>query len=358
MAALGGSLDNYAHQVMSGEARGAGAALVRAAASVASPIYSAVMRARNAMFDRGMGVRRLPRPVISVGNLTTGGTGKTPVVRWLYERLREAGERPAVLMRGYKAKAGGSGDEQAMLRELLGADAVVHADSIRHAGGLAVLRERPETTAFILDDGFQHRGLARDFDLVVIDALHPFGYDRVLPRGMLREPPAGLRRASAVLITRVDLVSEVEEIVARIRKYNVGVPVFRGAAVHLGLMGRDGQRHSIGWLAGKRLFAFAGIGNPVALERQLRRGTGELVGARWLGDHHDYSRSDVEAVLRQARESGAEVVVTTEKDWVKVSRLVRDDETVMRIELGLRFEGGDEAGLLEQARSCLESARR
>src|SRR2546421_4413716 len=149
-----------------------GAELMRLGMSAVSPIYSMMVRGRNARFDRGLGVRRLPRPVVSVGNITTGGTGKTPVVRWLCERLREAGERPAVLMRGYRAKAGEAGDEEAMLAGLLNRADVppvfVHAEADRHAGGQAVFAAHPEVTAFVMDDGFQHRRLARDFDLVLL----------------------------------------------------------------------------------------------------------------------------------------------------------------------------------------------
>src|SRR4051812_22379030 len=184
---------------MSGEARGVGAALLRAGLSVISPVYATVMRGRNAKFDLGLGVTRLPRPVISVGNITAGGTGKTPVVRWLCERLRDTGERPAVLMRGYKAAAGERGDEAAMLEGMLNRsgvqNVVVHAQADRVAGGLGVLRDHPDVSVFVLDDGFQHRRLARDFDLVLVDACEPLGYGRVFPRGLLREPACGLGRA-------------------------------------------------------------------------------------------------------------------------------------------------------------------
>jgi tetraacyldisaccharide 4'-kinase len=344
---------------MSGEETGLRAGLIRAATGVVSPLYSMVMRGRNAVFDAGIGVRRLDRPVISVGNLTTGGTGKTPVVAWLVGRLREAGDRPAVLMRGYKARPGEAGDEQAMLREVLGEGAVVHADSDRHAGGVAVLRERPDVDVFVLDDGFQHRRLGRDFDLVLIDATNPFGYGRVLPRGMLREPVSGVRRADAILITRADL-ADVEPIVARVRRYNAAVPVFRCFARHAGLRGRDGAVRPMESLGGRPFFAFAGIGNPAALERQLRANAGRMVGAGWFGDHHDYSRGDVEAVLAAARAAGAEVVLTTQKDWVKVGPLMRDTDSpeVSRVELALEFAGEDGRRLFAQIGSRLESRRR
>src|SRR5688572_7602904 len=128
-----------------------------------------MMRARNALFDTGLRVKHLPRPVASVGNLTTGGTGKTPVVQWLYDRLRTAGHHPAVLTRGYKSKPGAPADEQAMLASLLAhADhsPIIQANPSRLAASREVLRDHPKVTVFILDDGFQHRRLARDFDLV------------------------------------------------------------------------------------------------------------------------------------------------------------------------------------------------
>jgi tetraacyldisaccharide 4'-kinase len=352
---------------MGGEERGVGAALLRAGLSVVSPVYAAAMRGRNVKYDLGLGVKRLPRPVVSVGNITTGGTGKTPVVRWLCERLREAGERPAVLMRGYKARPGERGDEQAMLEGLLNrageAPVVVRAEPSRHAGGLAVLRAHPDVSVMVMDDGFQHRRLARDFDLVLIDACQPFGFGRVIPRGLLREPLGGLRRADAILITRADQASSeaIERIVARVRAVNADVPVYRCSHAHVGLRSADGVLHSLDELSERRFFAFAGIGNPEGLEAQLRRLPGELCGRRWFGDHWDYGASDLASVQSEARAGGAELLVTTEKDWVKVARGVGAGTAVelpvWRVELAVRFEGEDENRLLGQVRARLESRR-
>jgi tetraacyldisaccharide 4'-kinase len=352
---------------MSGAERGAQAAMLRAGLSVVSPIYATVMRARNAKFDFGIGIKRLPRPVVSVGNITTGGTGKTPVVRWLCEQLREAGERPAVLMRGYKARQGERGDEQAMLEGLLNregvAPVVVQADPNRHAGGLAVLRAHPDVSVMVMDDGFQHRRLARDFDLVLIDACQPFGFGRVIPRGLLREPLGGLRRADAILIMRADQASPeaIEGIVARVRRHNPGAPVYRCSHAHVGLRSADGVLHPLDELAGRRFFAFAGIGNPEGFGAQLGRFPGELRGRRWFGDHWDYRARDVRGVQSEARACGAELLVTTEKDWVKVARVMGADETggvpVWRVELAVRFEGEDESRLLGQIRSRSEARR-
>lgn len=367
--------EEYLRRVLAGQERGPGAVALRALTAAVSPFYATAMRLRNLKYDRGWGVQRLPRPVISVGNLTTGGTGKTPVVRWLCERLREAGERPAVLLRGYKAARAGAGgdvppggprgDEQRMLADLLarpGAPEVpVQADPDRHAGGLAVLARRPDVSVFVLDDAFQHRRLARDFDLVLVDASNPFGYGRVLPRGLLREPLGGLRRADAVLITRsdqapADALAEVERVVG---KYQPSAPVYRCAHEHTGLRSADGQGHALAALSPRRFYAFAGIGNPEGFLAQLRRLPGALAGFRAMGDHWNYSPGDVAALAEAARTAGADLLLTTAKDWVKVAPLLAGGAAagvpVWRIELAVRFAGDAEARLLRQVTDRLQS---
>jgi tetraacyldisaccharide 4'-kinase len=339
-----------------------GPALLRGGLSVLSPAYATLMRARNKRFDWGWGVRRLARPVVSVGNVTTGGTGKTPVVRWLCERFRDGGIRPAVLMRGYKAEPGERGDEQAMLEDLLNRDGltpvIVRAEPTRYAGGQAVIREHPDVAVLVMDDGFQHRRLDRDFDLVLVDACEPFGYGRVIPRGMLREPLSGLRRASAVLVTRANQVdaTEVERIVARVRDIHPAASVYRCSHAHVGLRSPEGASHSLEELAGRRFYAFAGIGNPAGLEKQLRQLPGELVGREWFPDHWGYAPRDLARVRASAQAAGAGLIVTTEKDWVKVAELVGPAEgiPVWRLELAVQFEDGDEEKLFEQV---LASAR-
>ncbi|MDB5323513.1 MAG: lpxK [Phycisphaerales bacterium] len=353
------SFEQYGLRVISGAERGVRAGLMRFGFGAVSPIYAMVMRGRNAKYDRGIGVRRLPRPVVSVGNMTTGGTGKTPVVRWLCERLRDAGERPAVLMRGYRARGGERGDEQAMLEGLLNREGVppviVRAEADRFAGGTAVLADYSEVGAFVMDDGFQHRRLARDFDLVLLDALEPFGFGRVLPRGLLREPLSGLRRADAILITRADQGGDVEAIVARVREFNATAPVFRCVHAHVGLRSSEDVLHRADALLGMRVFAFAGIGNPEGFGREFAG----HVGHRWFGDHWDYDRDDLATIQAEAKQAGADVIVTTEKDWVKIGPLlnVGTGIPIWRAELAVRFEGEDEAALFELIRGRLKLGR-
>lgn len=350
--------------MISGEARGVWPAVLRGAFSAISPFYSAIMRVRNFKFDRGVGVRTLSRPVVSVGNITAGGTGKTPVVQWLCERLRAAGDRPAVLMRGYKARPGERGDEQAMLEGLLNRDGlrpvVVHAEAGRYAGGLAVLQDHPDVNVLVLDDGFQHRRLGRNFDLVLVDASEPLGFGRVFPRGLLREPPASLKRADAILITRADQVLDIVRVEQLIRRYNSTAPIFRCSHAQVGLRSAAGSLHELDALAGKKFFAFAGIGNPQGLSKQLKALPGELSGSRWFGDHWRYAREDFKQLVDEARQSGADAIVTTEKDWVKIALLMNEEMKmpIWRIELTLKFEDDGERQLFELIYSAISATPR
>lgn len=191
--------------ILSGEDRGAGAKLTRVALTAMEPAYRAAVALRNVAFDRGWRTPRdLGRPTISVGNLTVGGTGKTPMVVALCRKLIAMGHLPGVLLRGYKSH-GGRSDEADELQTTLGSQVVVEADPDRVAAARRVLQKTPGTTVFVLDDGFQHRRAHRDLDIVLLDAARPFADGHVLPRGLLREPMQNLRRASAVIFTHADL---------------------------------------------------------------------------------------------------------------------------------------------------------
>jgi tetraacyldisaccharide 4'-kinase len=362
-------LELFARAVMSGRARGVRASLLRAALRGAEPFYAGAAAARNWLFDVGMKkAHRLPRPVVSVGNLTTGGTGKTPVVRWLAERLRADGRRVAVLARGYGAAPGHLGDEQLMLDRLLneghGEDRVtVVANPDRVAAAERVLRERPDVDAFLLDDGFQHRRLARDLDVVLLSATSPFGYGHVLPRGMLREPVRGLRRAGAVVITHADQVSatEVEAIERVVRRVHPDVPVFRAVHAYTALHTPDGGAVPPGELATRGWFGLCGIGDPQTFVRQLQAVGGRCAGYRWFADHHHYAAHDLEDVRREARSANADVIVTTEKDWAKLRALpsaMADGPPVWRVDLRVRFLGDGEGRLWERVKAAISAPGR
>ena len=352
------------HDILSGRERGAFAATLRGATRLAEPLYGGLMIARNGLFNASiLPSRALPVPVISVGNITAGGTGKTPVVLWLAKKLRDAGMRPAILMRGYKRDRTDISDEEEMLRRELNDDSstsvIVHARPDRVAGGKEVLREHPDVNVFILDDGFQHRRLRRQFDLVLIDAMNPFGYGHVHPRGLLREPLRGLKRADAFVLTRSDQVTKEERqrIADVLRMWNPVAPVYEARHAHTGLKVEGSKDEPIDRLGGRKWFAFAGIANPLALEQQLTKLPGECAGRWWFGDHHAYDERDVAAVHGKAVAAGANVLLTTEKDWAKLSRFTVASEgtpPIWRLALEIQFEGQGEAGLLQLVQVRIE----
>lgn len=341
--------------LISGRDRGIGARLGRAGLRVCGVGYAAAMRGRNALFDRGLrAVHPLGRPTISVGNVTTGGTGKTPVVAWLADRLRVTGERPAILTRGYRATAAAGSDEARLLAAALGADVPVEVNADRVAGAAAVIARSPAATCFVLDDGFQHRRAGRDFDLVLIDATCPFGYGRVLPAGLLREPLSGLRRADAVLITRADRVKDIKSVTRMIRQHTPTAPIFQVANRLFGLI--DALGRPVTLRRGELLSAVAGIGNPAVFFEQISELAARPPMTRTVPDHHDYTPADLDGLFIWAESSRAAALVTTEKDWVKLMRLpgINDGPVpVWRAQQSLDFQDGDEDTLLTLIRSRL-----
>jgi tetraacyldisaccharide 4'-kinase len=330
---------------MDGSDRSIAAGAMRIAASCAEPIYSTVMRLRNAMYDAGIfPAHDLGRPTISVGNITTGGTGKTPVVRWLAASLKD--RRPCILLRGYKSTRAGLSDEEALLAA---GGATVIADADRRRGAIGALAEHPETAVFILDDGMQHRRARRDFEIVLINAREPFGGGRVFPRGMLREPLSGLRRADAVVVTHADEADEAEiaNISGVIRKHNKDAAIFRADHLIKELRSGSGETMPLHSLAGQRYFAFCGVGNPASFFWRLETAGGACVGTREFGDHFDYREADLAEVAHEAAAVGAEMLIVTEKDWVKIAKMAGGVSLpIWRAELSLRFWGDDGEKLL------------
>ncbi len=307
-----------------------------------SPLYAMLMRTRETLYRWGVFRQaRLPAVVISVGNLTMGGTGKTPVVQYLARLLRKDGLHPAVISRGY----GGATKEPVNIvsdgeRVLL--DAAFVGDEPRFLAetldGVPVLtgvvRKLPAATAvemgadvLLLDDGFQHLGVARDIDLVLFNADTLAGNSRVFPGGDLREPVKALLRCHAFLLTGVH--DENRERAGRfadlLRQRFSGRPVFFSTYLPSGLVWRtvDGKRHQEGpgRLAGRKCFAFCGIARPESFRDMLLSMDLELTGFVGLPDHHRYTGADVDRLRREAREKGSELLVTTEKDLVKLEGL-------------------------------------
>ena len=328
--------------ILSGRARGAGATILRGALSLVEPFYVATMRLRNVAYDRGIFKSHpLPRPTISVGNVTTGGTGKTPVVQWLAEQLIARGLHPAILLRGYRAHVTGGSDEQTMLAEQFGSRASVIANPDRVAGAQQAMRRNPTPDVFILDDAFQHRRAQRQFDLVLIDATNPFGFGHVLPRGLLREPISGVRRADAILITRCNDSTTTLE--TQLRRHNPRAPIYHSSH----------QIRDVDQLNGRRVYVFCGIGNPQSFMQQF-----DPVEVATFPDHHAYTNRDMELINQAAAAFGADIMVTTEKDWVKVRSLpaAREGLPIWRAKLEIQFQGDEGQQLLNQVLAVIGSA--
>jgi tetraacyldisaccharide 4'-kinase len=351
------SLDQRILPILSGQRRDAIAALCRASLRLAEIPYAMILRLRNGFYDRGVfKSHRLARPVISVGNITTGGTGKTPVVRWLAENLSDL--RPAILLRGYKSAAGFS-DEQLLLQVQLPNIPII-ARPDRRRGAAAALARQHDTGLFILDDGFQHRQIAHDFDLVLIDATNPFGFGHVLPRGLLREPLAGSARADAFLVTRSSQVAptDLQDVESVISRHNSRAPIYHADHILAGV--RCGEQSlSIDSLRGKRLFLFCGIGNPTSLRNQLAGLKLTVVGFHIFSDHHSYSAADLDRLSTERSESRADLLITTEKDWTKIASLNHPiTASIGRVQLSITFRAGDEAKLLELVRLSISRPAR
>ena len=296
----------------------------------ASLLFGGVARLRVWCYRRSiLRTRRLDSVVISVGNLTVGGTGKTPMVIWLAERLIARGKRVGVLTRGYRGFLGHlsrnapqaqlsherpeslHGDEVCLLLRRLPArpEFMIGVGANRYTRGREL--EQLGVELFVLDDGFQHLQLARDVDIVLLDAADPFGGGHLLPAGRLREPKSALVRADMIVITRSNHAPAVETIVQR----HTDAPIFYA------LTELEGMSRAMGivvtpepdWVT-KKLFAFCGIGNPAAFFEDLHRWGLQIGGTAVFRDHHHYSQSDADELERHALASGAEALVCTEKD--------------------------------------------
>jgi len=297
------------------------------------PLYRGAVVARIGAYGRGwLSSSRLSAPVISVGNLTFGGTGKTPMVIALVRDLVRRGRHPAVLTRGYgrvvadpvvligpepKAKVSTTGDEPLELAwRLPGVPVVVDADRIR--GGIEALTRGADV--LVLDDGFQHLRLDRDLNLLLVDAGDPWGGGRLPPLGRLREPLSGLARADAVVVTKTG--PDPEPILAEVRRvvgeHAPGIPVL-AARLEPTAVRRGGGVAGPKVLTGQRVLAVAGLGRPEGFADLLRAAGAEIVETRWFADHHPFTETEVGAAVDAAESAGA-VVVTTAKDAVKMPK--------------------------------------
>jgi len=342
--------------VISKQQRSVGATLLRAGAAILAVGYRPAVHLRNAAYD--LGIRRTHRahaPVVSVGNLTAGGTGKTPMVIRLVERLQASGHAPAILMRGYMPAPGQPSDEAALYRcRLPGVPVVANPDRV--AGAEAIRRDHPEADVIVLDDGFQHRRLARDLDIVLIDATEPWGYGRLLPRGLLREPRRSLRRADAVVLTHCESVEqpEAERLSRAVARWHGKPPLARAAHHWARVLDAEGAVVASAEATGagrRRVVAFCGVGNPAPFFREAARWF-EVVEQHAFADHQRYDAGFAGWLAGRLRAADAEAGLTTEKDWARLApRLGEAGPAVWRASLALTLTAGGEAleGALDAA---------
>ena len=327
------------------------ALFARSCLRIAAIPYAAAVRWRNRQFDSGRRpIFRASVPVISVGNITTGGTGKTPLVAAIARYLRERHLRVALLSRGYRSDETGSNDEARELYAVL--PDVPHLQNPDRVAAAQTAIEELEMQVLVLDDGFQHRRLGRDLDIVLIDATCPFGYGALLPGGLLREPLTGLRRADFVLLSRADRVDEttLATIAATIKRHNPEIAIGRCDHRPSCWLAYPDQQAPLAQLHGHPALAIAGIGNPQPFFSSLDDLGLQVVGTRALADHCAYDQATVEQLVQwinQHQQQHPElVVVCTHKDLVKLRsrKLGNCPLWALKIELQLDADG---AGLWE-----------
>ena len=360
--------ETFALEVIFGERRGKKAALLRGVLFGLSKVFLIIVKGRRWLYeariirDHPLGVQ-----VITVGNLTVGGTGKTPVVEKFARVLTDQGRKVAILSRGYRSKpppltqrwknklllqdeavpprvvsdgknlllnSEDAGDEPYMLASNL-KDVVVLTDKDRVKSGRYAI-EHFGCDTLLLDDGFQYWKLAgRRRDIVLVDAQQPFGNEHLLPRGTLREPPEHIRRADTIFITKSD--GETAGLRARIRKHNPTAGIIE--CVHWPLFFEDvfnpEQREQIGWLKGKKVATLSGIAQPESFEQSLTQQGAELVYAKRFADHHRFNQQEILNTINRAKKRRADVILTTQKDAVRFPKIDRRDLPIfyMRVEI-------------------------
>jgi tetraacyldisaccharide 4'-kinase len=341
------------YALIRGERRGLLAATARLGLKLASWPYGAGVWWRNRSFDRGRRpVFRAAVPVVSVGNLSVGGTGKTPCVEWVARYFRERDVRVAILSRGYGAQ-GGHNDEAMVLEENL--PDVPHLQGADRAALAAAAVEELEAELLVLDDGFQHRRLHRDLDIVLIDATRPPACDYLLPRGTLREPASGLRRAGAIVLTRCDQVPDLalDTLRAWLAARWPETPLALTTHRPRDLMGADDTTAPMETLRGAVVGAFCGIGNPAGFRRTLESLGATVADSRTFPDHHAYTAADVESLTHWAATLPKDAILaTTQKDWVKLRVAELAGRKLWAVRIGLHFLDGEVtfAAALERVR--------
>jgi len=337
-------------ELASGRRRGAAATALRGILAGVEVPYSWAIRWRNRRYGCGASrVFLVEVPVISVGNLTLGGTGKTPMVEWIARQLIERRKKVGIISRGYGTRSGPNDEALELAWKLPGVPHVQNADR------LVAARQAIDNfgcEVLVLDDAFQHRRIARDLDIVLLDALEPFGFEHVFPRGMLREPVEGLARAQTIVLSRADLISEQERKRLRSRVAMLAPAATWVEAIHAPVElitmvadlthagGTPALRQPLECLRGRRVSAFCAIGNPDGFRHTLTACGYEVVKFREFPDHYQYSQADLDCMAAEAQRMNVEAVVCTQKDLVKIKRDRLADRPLWAVRVGIEFLSG------------------
>lgn len=305
---------------------------------ILSAIYKTALSGRGLLYRKGIKkTKKLPAKVISIGNLTLGGTGKTPAVIAIAQEAKKRGFKPCVLTRGYKGKTKrpclSSKDKKYFLStQLAGDEAVLMAYRLkdipvvkgqnRFVAGVYAMGELgvDAINMFILDDGFQHWALHRDMDILLIDASNPFGNEKLFPEGILREPLDAMNRAGIIVITKADMVNKesITAITQKIKQFNTKTPIYTASHKPTVLLNTSGETTELEMLINKKIYAFAGIANPSYFKKVLTSKGADIVQFKTYRDHYNYSQRDINKIKKDA---GDMKIITTEKDFVKLSEL-------------------------------------
>jgi tetraacyldisaccharide 4'-kinase len=343
-------LEQYANRVIHSRDRRILTRVILFPLSLLSLLYRVGVQIRFFLYDHGiLKKERLPCTVISVGNITVGGTGKTPVVQYLARFLTGKGRKPVILSRGYKGKVRGkvqvlsgstgplpgweeAGDEPFLLAKKLKTVAVVVGKDRVYAGRHALRMFSPDT--LLLDDGFQHLKMERDIDIVVIDVQNGFGNGSLLPRGTLREPLKSLARADLILLNKGSIPDDYRKLEQEVRMWNGTAPVFYSSyrAESVWCL-KTGEKHSPEFLKGKKLMAFSGIANPRYFHLLLTRLGAEVISHLPFPDHHSYTAQDLPCIMQKSQ--GSDLIITTEKDGVKLKQKVFENLPLFMLEVSL-----------------------
>ncbi len=326
-------------------------------------IYERIIRVRNDFYDSGLlRTHWLDVPVISVGNVTVGGTGKTPTVILLAEIVKELGKRPGIILRGYGSKRSRESDETLLFRRRA-ENAIVVANSKRVIAGKIAIEKGADI--LIADDAFQHRRLGRDLDICLVDATFPFGGGRVLPVGRLREPIDSLKRADLIMITRVNQIdsSQLDELSGKLRGIVDDIPILQSQHKAKQLTDVKGNKRQLDSIEDKRVFLFASIGNPKSFEKTIIQLGANVVGTRYFPDHYLFKSVDLRKIKRQAEDAQAELIVCTEKDIVKLDESMLADceisvESLLSLEIEIEILNGGKEILRKRTELLLRNFSR